>query len=155
MLAMDPDLLRRLHEPDCFPGPPDHVEIRQTHLSVGCLAGENVYKLKKPVCFSFVDFSTPELRNAFCEDEVRLNRRLCPQVYRGVVPLYRDADGQWSFLPSPEATIVDHAVWMHRLPEDRLLSHLLETGDVSCEDVVRIAGIMERFHRQSTRDAAT
>ena len=152
---MDPALLRRLHESDCFPGHPENVEIRQTHLSVVCLAGGAVYKLKKPIRFSFVDFSTPELRHQFCEDEVRLNRRLCPDVYLGVVPLYQDPAGQWSFVDSPEATIVDHAVLMRRLPEDRLLSHLLETGEVTREDVIRLAEIVETFHRTSPRDEAT
>ena len=154
---MSPALLQRLHEPDCFPGLPDHVEIRQTHLSVVCLAGDDVYKLKKPVRFSFVDFSTPELRHQFCLDEVRLNRRLCPDVYLGVVPLYQDPGpgGQWSFVPSPGAIVVDHAVHMRRLPEDRLLSVLLDHGEVTPADVRRLAEIVERFHRASPQDEAT
>lgn len=152
---MSPDLLLRLTDPHCFPGPPASVEIRQTHLSVVCLAGENVYKLKKPVCFSFVDFSTPELRRHFCEEEVRLNRRLCPDVYLGVVPLYQDPLGVWSFLPSPGAVVVDHAVHMRRLPEDRLLSAMLDRNAVEPGDVIRLARIVAAFHRASPRDEAT
>lgn len=154
-LVMSPDLLLRLSDPSCFPGSPASVEIRQTHLSVVCLAGPEVYKLKKPVRFSFVDFSTADLRRHFCEEEVRLNRRLCPEVYLGVVPLYQDPDGLWSFRPSPGAVVVDHAVHMRRLPEERLLSNLLEHGSVAPSDVVRLAGIMARFHQASPRDAAT
>jgi hypothetical protein len=152
---MSPDLLQRLHDPTCFPGSPPSVEVRQTHLSVVCLAGDDVYKLKKPVRFSFVDFSTPELRHHFCEEEVRLNRRLCPEVYLGVVPLYQDPRGIWSFVPSPGAVIVDHAVHMRRLPEDRLLSVLLEHGEVDRADVIRLAEIVAAFHHDSPRDAAT
>jgi aminoglycoside phosphotransferase family enzyme/predicted kinase len=152
---MSPALLQRLHEPDCFPGRPGSVEVRQTHLSVVCLAGDDVYKLKKPVRFSFVDFSTVELRRQFCEDEVRLNRRLCPEVYLGVVPLYQDPQGVWSFEASPGAVIVDHAVHMRRLPEDKLLSVLLEHGEVTKADVEHLAEIVETFHRRSPRDEAT
>ncbi len=69
----------------------------QTHMSVICLAGDDVYKLKKPVRFPFADFSTAEKREHFCREELRLNRRLCPELYREVVPLYETPDGSWSF----------------------------------------------------------
>jgi aminoglycoside phosphotransferase family enzyme/predicted kinase len=154
---MDPALLRRLHEPDCFPGGAERVEVRQTHLSVVCLVGEEAYKLKKPVRFSFVDFTDPEQRRRCCEEEVRLNRRLCPGVYLGVAPLYRDPapGGRWSFVPSPGATVVDHAVRMRRLPEERLLSHLLAQGEVTTADAVRLAELVAAFHRDvGTSDEA-
>jgi len=71
--------------PDAYPHPTVAVEVRHTHISVVFLAGNFVYKLKKPVQLGFVDFSTPELRRHFCEEEVRLNRRLASHVYLGVV----------------------------------------------------------------------
>ena len=65
----------------------DAVEVHQTHISVVFLAGPFAYKIKKPVNLGFVDFSTLEKRQHFCEEEVRLNRRLAPHVYLGVVPV--------------------------------------------------------------------
>ncbi len=67
------------------------VEVRQTHISVVFLAGDFAYKIKKPVQLGFLDFSTLERRRHFCEEEVRLNRRLAPDVYLGVVPVTRRA----------------------------------------------------------------
>lgn len=145
---MSPELLARLEEPDCFPGVPSPVEIRQTHLSVVCLAGEFVYKLKKPVRLPFVDFSTLQLRKHFCDEEVRLNRRLCPDVYLDVVPLFRTTNGTWSFRES-EGEVVDYAVRMKRLPEKLLMDRLLEEDVVTEEQVREIARIVARFHRQS------
>ena len=81
------DLLAALSQPACYPHHPAHVEVVQTHISVVFLAGEVVYKLKKPVRFSFLDYSTLALRHHCCQEEVRLNRRLAPTVYLGVVPV--------------------------------------------------------------------
>ena len=67
----------------------DSVEVHQTHISVVFVAGEHAYKIKKPVALGFVDYSTAERRHHFCEEEVRLNRRLAPDVYLGVVPVTR------------------------------------------------------------------
>src|SRR5271166_1811332 len=68
-------------------------EVHQTHISVVFLTGRFAYKLKKPLRLDFLDFSTPERRRHFCEEEVRLNRRLAPHVYLGVVPVVRTAAG--------------------------------------------------------------
>jgi hypothetical protein len=78
-----------LRRPECYPHPTAGVEIVQTHISIVCLAGDRVYKLKKPVTLPFLDFSTPALREHFCREELRLNRRVCPWVYLDVVPLQR------------------------------------------------------------------
>jgi hypothetical protein len=76
-----------LKNPECYPHPVDQVRLVETHISWVLLTGFYVYKIKKPVKFSFVDFSTLEKRRWFCEEEVRLNRRLAPEVYLGIVPL--------------------------------------------------------------------
>ncbi len=144
---MDSELLNRLRDPDCYPGSPDSVEIRQTHLSVVCLAGDRVYKLKKPVRFPFADFTDPEVRRAVCHDEVRLNRRLCPDLYLDVVPLRRTVEGSWTFRETG-GPVADHAVLMRRMPEDRMLDRLLERGEVFPEEIREIARIMAHFHRR-------
>src|SRR5262245_471216 len=82
-----------LADPAAYPEPVGPVEVRHTHISVVFLAGAHAYKVKKPVRLGFLDFSTLEKRRHFCEEEVRLNRRLAPRVYLGVVPV--TADGGW------------------------------------------------------------
>src|SRR5689334_10465538 len=80
-------MLEALGRPDAYPGPVERVEVRQTHISVVFLAGPYVYKIKKPVNLGFLDFSTLQKRQHYCQEEVRLNRRLAPEVYLGVVPI--------------------------------------------------------------------
>src|SRR5579875_243626 len=87
------ELIEALSSPAVYPQPVEKVEVRQTHISVVFLAGVHVYKIKKPVNPGFLDFSTLEKRLHFCREEVRLNRRLAPDVYLAVVPVARTADG--------------------------------------------------------------
>ena len=81
-----PRLIEALSQPSAYAGGVDAVEVHQTHISAVFLAGSLAYKLKKPVTLGFVDYGTIERRRHFCEEEVRLNRRLAPEVYHGVVP---------------------------------------------------------------------
>ncbi len=150
---MDRDLIDALRDPSVFRERPDRVEIVQTHLSVVCLAGELAYKLKKPIRLPFADFSTVGKRRHFCEEEVRLNRRLCPAVYLGVVTLNRDDRGNLAF--EGEGEIVDHAVKMRRLPAGRMLDVLLGEGAVSVDDIDVIAERMAAFHATSDRGSRT
>src|SRR5436305_15250095 len=84
-LSRLPPLVAGLFRPEAFPHPAGDLELRETHISWVILAGTYAYKFKKPVNLGFLDFSTPEARRFDCEEEVRLNRRLCPDVYLGVV----------------------------------------------------------------------
>src|SRR5437764_12093867 len=86
-------LIQALAEPAAYPFPVGRVDVRQTHVSVVFLAGPHAYKVKKPVRLAFLDFSTLDRRRHFCDEEVRLNRRLAPDVYRGVVPITQDGAG--------------------------------------------------------------
>jgi aminoglycoside phosphotransferase family enzyme/predicted kinase len=113
-----PDLLAALSQPSCYPHHPAHVEVVQTHISAVFLAGEVVYKLKKPVRFSFLNYSTLALRQHYCQEEVRLNRRLAPTVYLGVVPIAYTGDAYRvrEAVNMKDAAVVDYLVWMRRLP---------------------------------------
>src|SRR6516165_5260875 len=82
-------LIEALSKAAAYPYPVEAVEIRHTHISVVFLAGPFAYKVKKPVNLGFLDFSTLDKRHHFCEEEVRLNRRLAAEVYLGVVPVSR------------------------------------------------------------------
>ncbi len=88
-----PRLIEGLSRPEAYPYRVDRVEVRQTHISVVFLAGEFAYKIKKPVNLGFLDFSTLARRERDCREEVRLNRRLAPDVYLGVVPIVEGPEG--------------------------------------------------------------
>ena len=93
--------------------PVETVAIHQTHVSVVFLAGPHVYKIKKPVSLGFLDFSTLEKRQHFCEEEVRLNRRLAPAVYLGVVPITREGS---EVRVGGSGAVIEWAVKMKRCP---------------------------------------
>ena len=133
-----------LQDPAFYPHRPERVEHVQTHISHVFLAGTYVYKLKKAVRFSFLDFSTPELRHHFCNEEVRLNRRLSPQVYLGVVPITHQARGPLRLGTSGET--IDHLVWMRRLPADRILVNLVRCGGARTDMMDALASRLAVFH---------
>jgi len=116
-------LIRGLARPQAYPHPADDIEIRQTHISVVALAGSYAYKVKKPVDLGFLDFTTLGKRLQFCREEVRLNRRMAPDVYLGVVPLVA-SNGQP--MVDGEGEPVDYAVKMRRLPDEATLLARLE-----------------------------
>jgi aminoglycoside phosphotransferase family enzyme len=127
--------------------PPECIE---THMSWVFLVGDQVYKLKKPVRFPFLDFSTLKARAFFCREEVRLNRRLAPGVYLGLMAL------QWSggvFALVPETQLpsagetVDWLVWMRRLPADRMLKQLIAQGQVATGDIDALVQLLGAFYR--------
>src|SRR5262245_39385331 len=133
------DLLR----PEAFPHPAQEPQLIETHISWVILAGDFAYKLRKPVNFGFLDFSTLERRRADCEAEVQLNRRLCPDLYLGVVDV-RERDGRLSF--EAAGTPIEPAVRMRRLPESGMLPSLLERRLVDERLVRRIARQLAEFH---------
>jgi aminoglycoside phosphotransferase family enzyme/predicted kinase len=139
-----PRLIEALSSPAAYPYPVAAVETRQTHISVVFLAGAFVYKVKKPVNPGFLDFSTLEKRHHFCDEEVRLNRRLAPSVYLGVVPVTAGGDGPRFEGDGPA---VEWAVKMRRLPEGATLQKRLERGEVGPELAETLAGRIAAFHR--------
>ncbi|MFN3476941.1 MAG: AAA family ATPase, partial [Candidatus Methylomirabilales bacterium] len=136
-------LIRGLLEPSAYPHPVDDVELVQTHISYVFLAGDFVYKVKKPVNFGFLDFSTLEKRRYFSEREVMLNRRLCQGIYLGVVPISLTR-GRLAFGEGEE--VVEYAVKMRKLPERYFLKQRLERGEVGSEDLDRIALTLKAFY---------
>src|SRR5882757_5321557 len=121
-----PPLIEAMMRPGFYPDSPARVELKQTHISYVFIAGDVVYKVKKPVHFAFLDCSRIGARFHFCREEVRLNARLSSRVYIGVVAILKRGD---SFVLGPEVTgehpeAVEYAVKMRRLPEDRMLDRL-------------------------------
>src|SRR6266567_1881962 len=127
MTSALPPLVRSLLDPSAYPSAPERVEFVQTHISYVFLAGDYVYKLKKPVDFGFLNYTTLDLRQSACEDELRLNRRLSPDVYVDVVAV---TEGSAGIRVNGDGKTIDWAVRMRRLPADRMLETLIAAGDV-------------------------
>jgi aminoglycoside phosphotransferase family enzyme len=136
-----------LGRPDAYPEATSRVQAVETHMSWVFLTDAHAYKLKKPVRYAYLDFSTPEARRLDCEREVRLNRRLAAEVYLGVMPLLLDAAGRLHL--GGEGETVDWLVQMRRLPADRMLDHLLRGGTVTQAEIARLARLLARFYAAS------
>ena len=151
--AAPDELLQFLRSPASYPDKPEKVEIRQTHISIVAMTPTLVYKIKKSLDLGFLDFSTLEKRREACEFEVRLNRRLCRDVYLGVVPISR-TDGRLCFGEEGEA--VEYAVKMRRLPEEGFLQQRLAREAVTARDLDRIVEKLSGFYRsqQSSTEIA-
>ncbi len=120
--------------------------LRETHISWVLMGRDMVFKIKKPVKFSFLDFSTYERRMFFCGEEVRLNRRLSPDVYLGVVPVTQEG-GRSAIGGVGEA--IDHAVEMRRLDESRKMDAMLGRGEVGERDITELARTVAGFHERA------
>ncbi|MFN7991359.1 MAG: hypothetical protein U0R44_04350 [Candidatus Micrarchaeia archaeon] len=124
----------------------DGFERIETHVSWLLMDKEHVYKIKKPLRFSFLDFSTMELREFYCREEVRLNSRLSPDVYLGVVPI---AEEDGTLRIEGRGRAIDHAVKMVRLDQGRRMDLLLKEDNVGADEVRTIAGMVASFHERA------
>lgn len=147
-----PALIAAMLRRDFYPHHPADVTLVQTHISYVFLAGDHVYKVKKPVRFSFADFSTLERRRHFCHEEVRLNQRLAADVYLGVVTIRRCGD-DYKLGADGDPDIAEYAVRMRRLPADRMLDQLLNRNAVTPEMIDAIAARLAEFHRRADAGA--
>lgn len=138
-------LVHWLASPDAYSSHPDSVEHIETHISHVFLAGEYVYKLKKPVQYDFLDFTSIATREHACREEVRLNRRLAPDAYLGVVPIVRDSRGAYQLAGTGE--VVDWAVKMRRLPTELSLDTLHLRGELRPDQIDRLATTLVRFYQ--------
>jgi aminoglycoside phosphotransferase family enzyme/predicted kinase len=142
--------VRALGDPSLYPHRPASVEARQTHISRIFLAGDFVYKLKKPVRFPFVDYSTPELRRRWCLAEVELNRRLAPSTYLGVALVRRRGPGfELGAVGDLAGDAEDSLVVMRRLPEEEMLDRRLARGAAGAVELDRVAAKLAEFHARS------
>lgn len=149
-----PELIEGLSRPGVLPLAGDGLtQVVQTHISAVFLTREHAFKLKKPVDFGFLDFSTAERRAFFCREELRLNRRLSPEVYVGLSPVWRRAKGRIEVGPPVEQPppCDELLVVMQRLPEDRMMDRLLAAGGVEPLHVERLARLIAAFHGRAER----
>jgi uncharacterized protein len=141
-----PAHIRFLLNPAVYPHAAATVELVQTHISYVLLAGDYVYKVKKPVDFGFLDFTTLAQRQHFCEQELTLNRRLCPAIYLEVVAITRAGKG---LALAGSGVPVEYAVKMARLPEERMMGRVIARGELDRSQLDRIIGVLEPFYQRA------
>jgi len=137
-------VVRWLANPANHIEPPHRVDVVETHISQVFLTERFVYKLKKPVRFDFLDFSTLEKRERACRDELRLNRRMSPDVYLEVQTITREKSGEFAFNGSGET--IDWVVKMLRLPADRMLDELIRSSRLNEVEVLRLIEFIGRYY---------
>ncbi|MCL5959234.1 MAG: hypothetical protein M1358_07935 [Chloroflexi bacterium] len=143
-------LVDELLNSQAYSHPTAKIHLRQTHISYVLLTGEYAYKIKKPVNFGFLDYSTLSKRHHYCREEVRLNRRLAPDMYVGVVEI---SESGGRIRMGPGDRVLEYAVKMKQLPEERMMDRLLAGGRVTDSMVERVARILSDFYRQARTDA--
>lgn len=139
-------ILKSLLKPSAYPEPTTTISLVQTHVSFIFITDHFVYKIKKPVDFGFLNFKTIDRRRFYCNEEVRLNRRLCPDMYLGVIELRKSSD-VIAFHGNGE--IIDYAVKMRRLPKDRMLDQLVANNNVGETELRNVAKTIARFHHET------
>lgn len=144
MRTSDYPLITAMMQPDFYPHPVKKIELVQTHISWVFLTGRYAYKVKKPVDFGFVDFTTLEKRRFFCEQELNLNRRLAPDLYLEVLPVSHDEGGYQ--LGGSAANIEEYCLKMLQFSQDDLLDRKLEHGQFNPVWMDGLAGDVAAFH---------
>ncbi|WP_417383922.1 AAA family ATPase [Gimesia sp.] len=136
-------LIEALQNKSLYDHPVESFQLLETHISWVLLTGPYAYKLKKPVDLGFVDFSTLELREKYCHEELRLNRRLAPELYRKVIPITGSEES-----PQLNGTgeILDYAVQMVQFSQDRLLSVAIRENRLTSDHINQLAEEVAEFH---------
>jgi aminoglycoside phosphotransferase family enzyme/predicted kinase len=136
-------LIVSLQRPEVWPDTPSNVRVIETHISWVLLMSEFAWKIKKPVKFDFLDFSTLERRKYFCEEELRLNRRTAPELYLDVVPICGDATAP---VIGGDGEPIEYAVKMRRFEDERLLSRMVNEGRFKASQIDALAEHIATFH---------
>jgi aminoglycoside phosphotransferase family enzyme/predicted kinase len=147
---MLPEIAQALLKPKAYPQAPGKIELVQTQMSFVFLADEYVYKVKKAVDLGYLDYTTLEKRQFYCQQEVELNRRLCPEVYLGVVPITRE---KGAISVEGRGEVIEYAVKMRRLPQEAMMDVLLDNDRVSPQMITKVSQKLAAFHRQAETSA--
>jgi hypothetical protein len=132
-----------LLHPELYPDHPQTIQLIETHISLLFLTGNYVYKIKKPVDFGFLDFTSLEKRKFFCEQEVKLNRRLSPDIYLGVIRITKEGE---RVLLEGKGELVEYAVKMKQIPEEFLMDKLLEKKRVTPKMIEALSEKLVSFY---------
>ncbi|HEY8554315.1 MAG TPA: AAA family ATPase [Burkholderiales bacterium] len=139
-------LIAALQDPRRYPHPVERVERLETHISYVLLAGDYAYKIKKAVDLGFLDFRTLSARKHYCEEELRLNRRLARDLYLDVVPVTGSPDRPVLGGAGP---VMEYAVKMRRFPQEQLLSRLIAEGRLTGAHIDALADEVAEFHARA------
>ena len=139
-------VIQAMLDPETYPQPPKKITHLQTHISHIFLTGGLVYKIKKPVDFDFLDFSTLAKRRYFCHQEVKLNRRLTQNIYLGVVKITSE---KGRLVVNGKGPIMEYAVLMKEMPQERMMNRLLAEGKVREKDIRELVGKLVPFYQQA------
>ena len=146
-----PELVQALLNPKAYPEtPPQRIELAQTQMSFVFLTDDYVYKVKKSVNLGYLDYTTLDRRHFYCQREVELNRRLCPDAYLGVVPITQDKSNIYI---EGQGEVIEYAVKMRRLPQQAMMDGLLANNQVSSQMVTSVAQKLAEFHQQAETNA--
>ncbi|HEY5625302.1 MAG TPA: AAA family ATPase [Dehalococcoidia bacterium] len=152
-----PPAIQALLSAGSYPHPTGRIQLVQTHISYVFLTRDFVYKIKKPVDFGFLNYSTLSRRRYYCQRELQLNRRLCSDTYIGVVPVRKTRDGyrvDAAGERGAKGRIVEYAVLMRRLPEERMMHRLLERNGVTRPMLRAVAEKLVPFHEAGAATSA-
>lgn len=148
MPSTDNTLVKAMLDPGFYNHPVQHVQLIETHISWVFLTGEFVYKVKKPVNFGFLDFTDLQKRKFYCEEELRLNRRLAADIYLNVTPITK-VDGTYRIGDDGDA--IEYAVVMKQFDQDGLLDNKLQRHQVTLQHMEQLADRLAAFHQQIDR----
>ena len=137
------NLCENLKNPSFYGNDVKSVELLQTHISFIILTGKYAYKIKKPVNFGFLDFSTLEKRKYFCEEEMRLNKRLCPEIYLDVIPITQKDD---EIELDGNGPIVEYTLKMREFTQEKIMTNLLKKGSIDVISIENICNILINFY---------
>ncbi len=141
-------LIEQMQKPEFYPHPVKQpIQLIQTHVSYVLLTGDYAYKLKKGVNFGFLDFSTLEKRKHFCDEELRMNGAIAPEIYLEVLPITQTGD---KFILGEEGEAVEYAVKMHQFPQENLFSEMFAAGKITEENLEELGRLVADFHGKST-----
>ncbi|MEJ2272136.1 MAG: hypothetical protein P8X91_06600, partial [Candidatus Bathyarchaeota archaeon] len=138
-------VIKALKKPEAYNEDVKKIELKQTHISYVFLTKKFGYKIKKAVNFGFLDFSTLEKRHFFCEKELELNKRLCEDMYLEVVSINKSK----IIRINGEGIPIEYAVKMKRIPEEKIMTQLLEKRKIGKKIIDKIAKIIAEFHKKA------
>ncbi|WP_053214589.1 bifunctional aminoglycoside phosphotransferase/ATP-binding protein [Pseudomonas sp. Q12-87] len=140
---MSQSLIAALQNPALYPHPVEGFQVIETHISWVLLTGPYAYKLKKPMNFGFLDFTTLQAREHFCGEELRLNQRLTQDLYLEVLPITGSAEAP---LLGGDGPAIEYALKMRQFPQSQLLSTLQANGELTTAHVDEMAAQIAQFH---------
>lgn len=145
-----PSFIQALLDPSVYQHDASDIRLVQTHISFVILAGDFVYKFKKPVDFGFLDFSTLEKRKQCCEQELILNRRLCQEIYLDLVTVNNDND---AYSLGGDGEVVEYGVKMARMPEERMMVNVIRSGQLERAHIDTLVNVLVPFYEKAERSA--